>query len=1478
MADNFDFDIDDFDSLDLEGSGDAYDSVSPNDKRAVVQKVVRDFGSGVKSGLDIDTIVDKLVDNAVPDELQEPTTDFLEVKYTVEDIYREATKELKPQIKKLSRLASKAIPDKGILGKISKKLSDFGKESDGYLGQTEEDRIRRVVEGFLPSLKESETVKELYKDQKEQVRWKREIDALGAIATNTSNLFNYESDFTYRYQTKSLELKYRTLISLQQLVSLVKSDNETIRRQLEAIVTNTALPEVLKITKTERFKEMIRDSTLGQIQDSMFGKGTWFGAFMENVKNSVREQISMVGSILEQATAGIEQVNDLSENMAEFGPVPGKGQIIGSEASRAGIGRLFKALKSKIDNNPRLASRIKDAAVLYTNLPSVVRDYVSELDEDSIRKRLGEGFLSLADINRTNTAVGSVGNIESPAIYDNRTRTSIVDIIPGYLKYIHAEVHALRTGKDPIMLEWNYGSGKFVTSTGLKDTISKKLESQVSSFARNSDMEDLLDSLLPNSASPEQRQALKKEILSLVTSRSTYSTKDILSAAWDAGVDINITKENQLSLVRKLNSVRASLPEIGNFVRSVIESGHANYLDNILDIEDGRYSINMEKYIQLISGEKPKSEQHTSGLIPYDMLSPTDKDRLNSVLSSGNVDNIADAGIVMPNTNQPLVDLDKLLQASKATGGFSSSSTRERSVIETEITSQTVLLSDILNILGSISVQIDNIDIGTDPLSINKEKAEKAGRSIRNKFSSIRKGFKNSINKTTNIGSVLFKTTMERLRSITPTSVLTKGVSSITSIFTKLSSLGATVYKSLTTPLEIVTMIAKSTAGAMMSGINKIPNMAVKMLRAGGKIGKDTYDRLFRLSEKVTDIYVSGSLEPALRASAIQMGLYVDARTGKIIRSLSDITGPVLDLDGNMVLSTGDFTKGLVDKYGNKIRVGKEHVRSIASATLSSIRKLAARIAGYKSENIDKVDLSKLGNLSSITKSPTGEQQLQEAEFAINTNIYKLAKDRNDILLRILDAVDGDNIRKGSWRERLRKDKKEDEKEKNKDIGKTSKSTKSKTGDSKGVDLTSIIPGAGLLSGALSEISNKAGDVAKGAAGLYGLKKAKDILTKKSPTKIIDEGVEKELRKRMSTKTGAKIGAKAGAKFIAKRIPIISAITGLGYGFSRLFDGDITGAAGEVASGIVSTVPWIGTAAGLGIDAWLANRDMSSNGDAVPMDDIEKKALSYIQYQMGANKESIIKLHPAVRALFLRMVKEYYDITGKKVHVNSGYRTPDDQRRLKDRNKNAGGQKSMHTYGFAIDINTEDANAMEELGLMKKYGFTRPIGGETWHIEPAGLQLDLNRARNDPEWAIKAIFDSVGHGGGGYGTMQNARHKGRDIRVATSAYGAATSASTIVPISKTKGAAIPTATATVGPPRPGVVQAPMSDIAKPVERIEETLYSSLEVQKEILNVLKEYASSKTTNSENTEKKQERPNIPPRPKEAPRPMVSLRRTY
>ncbi len=76
-------------------------------------------------------------------------------------------------------------------------------------------------------------------------------------------------------------------------------------------------------------------------------------------------------------------------------------------------------------------------------------------------------------------------------------------------------------------------------------------------------------------------------------------------------------------------------------------------------------------------------------------------------------------------------------------------------------------------------------------------------------------------------------------------------------------------------------------------------------------------------------------------------------------------------------------------------------------------------------------------------------------------------------------------------------------------------------------------------------------------------------------------------------KSAAKIAGKGIAKSLAKKIPLLGAVAGVAFGIERAMKGDFIGALGEVASGVASTVPGVGTAISLGIDGALVAKDVN---------------------------------------------------------------------------------------------------------------------------------------------------------------------------------------------------------------------------------------------------------------------------------------------
>ncbi len=130
------------------------------------------------------------------------------------------------------------------------------------------------------------------------------------------------------------------------------------------------------------------------------------------------------------------------------------------------------------------------------------------------------------------------------------------------------------------------------------------------------------------------------------------------------------------------------------------------------------------------------------------------------------------------------------------------------------------------------------------------------------------------------------------------------------------------------------------------------------------------------------------------------------------------------------------------------------------------------------------------------------------------------------------------------------------------------------------------------------------------------IKKASQLLLKMFSGKGITELIENSfptLTKMFSkeggeviVKEGAEIAGKAivkkaGTKIllttILKKIPIISALVGLGEGISRIANGNIEGGLIAIASGVAGSFPFLGTGISIALDAYNAVQDIQHGGD-----------------------------------------------------------------------------------------------------------------------------------------------------------------------------------------------------------------------------------------------------------------------------------------
>lgn len=113
-------------------------------------------------------------------------------------------------------------------------------------------------------------------------------------------------------------------------------------------------------------------------------------------------------------------------------------------------------------------------------------------------------------------------------------------------------------------------------------------------------------------------------------------------------------------------------------------------------------------------------------------------------------------------------------------------------------------------------------------------------------------------------------------------------------------------------------------------------------------------------------------------------------------------------------------------------------------------------------------------------------------------------------------------------------------------------------------------------------------------------------------------------------------------------------------------------------------------------------------------------------------------LRPETKKRFLGMAKEFFETTGNKIQVNSAFRSIEKQQELwdnRDKNSNPvakpGG--SIHNFGMALDIQSDQVKALKSSGLLQKYGFGTPVKNDPPHIEDITVDRDSIRSQETNE-------------------------------------------------------------------------------------------------------------------------------------------------
>lgn len=138
-----------------------------------------------------------------------------------------------------------------------------------------------------------------------------------------------------------------------------------------------------------------------------------------------------------------------------------------------------------------------------------------------------------------------------------------------------------------------------------------------------------------------------------------------------------------------------------------------------------------------------------------------------------------------------------------------------------------------------------------------------------------------------------------------------------------------------------------SVAGTILTGAGKVA-------KGVGAVGGSAMDKI--RGTRPADVFVKGNPIPALRATLMERGEYFDGNTGEPITKPNDIKGSVKDKDGNLLISDEEYIEpGLTTANGTLLKNTFAGIRKVGGAALGVLGSAYGIQIGIAKWALDKV-------------------------------------------------------------------------------------------------------------------------------------------------------------------------------------------------------------------------------------------------------------------------------------------------------------------------------------------------------------------------------------------------------------------------------------------------------------------------------------------------------------------------------------------
>jgi hypothetical protein len=696
-----------------------------------------------------------------------------------------------------------------------------------------------------------------------------------------TRMANYNEQIGYNIQRKQLELQFRTYQATRDLLRVSEAQVQLHQMGYKALVRNTGTPEHMKSSMKELVSMEMAQGAASRISGAIAkGLPAFLGTYGDQIRGNLSEKagsaISALSMAMQSSSGMKKQAWDNRYEMA--GSLAGDGVMGFLKNSVAP--RIGRKLRPGVDKflDARGGGQHR-ASYAIDNAPALLQEWMNNSQNQTGAKGLLQKAMSsfLPQFRLDDQLKSSkYQTIEKQATWNQLGQRTLVDIIPGLLARQLRELTNIRTGRsDAALVKFDITNGKFSEEGAALKNLSASVIGRQSARNVSSTIDDTLNTYdKEGKLSAEARKVLGARLL-----RDSATNKRFDPAKYSQASGYKDTQD------------RGVQEELAGFFKAQFTSGADGKMENT-------------------GGNNKKLSEFSKAFLNVRDVAADPFNEISRLVESGGTESLRILGIVVTENGNDRINYERLWELMRA----DISSDNPFATNESTPTGAGFVGPMPQGMGGRFGQLADKL----------KNKAKVAGQKAWDGSAEFRAA---SAAHAQGAGAQAGGWG-DQLRAHG-----SKAGGAIAEAYRKIKAQvkgpAMDAYEQARATVGEAAAHAKAMAGDFGDQVKGYAQEAHQkaQVAAGGAMASEAFSKAAdvlqgakaKVSEFVMDLSLPDTNQLVIRATDILNGNLMDVKTKKIITSIKDITGAVINREGNLVLSEMEATRGLANSAGQLV-------------------------------------------------------------------------------------------------------------------------------------------------------------------------------------------------------------------------------------------------------------------------------------------------------------------------------------------------------------------------------------------------------------------------------------------------------------------------------------------------------------------------------------------------------------------------------